>query len=654
MTAEVVPPWQRPIRIPERVPLRRAEPAFALAGATGTWRLHFELSDAVPAGAPLKLQLFGGRNNKPAFTSPQADRPDAPGYLTAEAGGRPLAVRADGRAGTFVLGVPDAGLPAGARLTVTLGDRTGGGPGIEARHVRTLDKFSVLYRPEHAEPRAEDDAENLSAAMDAFYFPKTWTEANGHQIVGACSMHVLGGPLHHLRAYAPAQAMPGEPVDVLVRPEDRFSNLSCYPLGGLTVSLGGREIGAEREPVPDSTCVRLRVRLPAEGVHRLRVRADAGQEAETSPTVCRAEAPERRVLWGMIHGHTEMSDGQGSLDRYFRQIRDEAALDFAAPGDHDHLYETSDAFWQLTCEAVKRWHEPGRFVTFLGYEWAKWRRKGEGDRNVYYLADDRPLYRSDFGHHPWPPDLFAALGDETALVIPHHTAHAGSFCDWTDHDPLHERLVEIHQIRGSYETAAADNPLPEHDGARPQVFAGMVRRALAMGWRVGFTAGGDDHIGHAGTDFPIGARGYKAGLLSVLADECTREAIWDALWNRRVVASSGPRILLTWTLNGQPMGSELDAAAMPELADRRTLHVEFHGTAPIERIDIIRSNQVIHSIPGDGPDLAMTWDDESPLDDCLLPAAEHCDHPFCFYYVRVIQSDGEAAWASPIWLDPAP
>jgi len=654
-----VPPFQRPIRIPERVPLLHAEPSFALAGEKGTWELPFRLTDDIPAGAALKLQLFGGRNNKAAFTGPQADRPEAEGYLTVRAeDGTAIAARADEKPGTFVLTAPDAGLRAGSTLTVTIGDTAGGGGGIQARTVRTLNKFAVLYRPEAPAPGGDEDTGNLSARMDAFYFPHTWTEANAHLMVGACSMHILGGAIRQLRAYVPAQAAPGEPLDILVRPEDGFSNLSCQRLGELAAFLGDEELEAAVEDVAGSTCKRVRVCLPRAGVHRVRVRdGRTGCEAVANPTVCSASPPAQKVYWGMIHGHTEMSDGQGTLDHYFRQMRDEAALDFAAPGDHDHLYETSDAFWQRTCQAVKEWHEPGRFVTFLGYEWAKWRRKGEGDRNVYYLGDDRPLYRSDFGHYPWPPDLFAALRDETALIIPHHTGHGGSFCDWTDHDPEHERLVEIFQIRGSYERVD-DNPLPESRDMQARaatVPEGYVDRALAMGWRVGFTAGGDDHIGHAGTDFPMGGPGrYKAGLMSVLATECSREAIWDALWRRRVVATSGPRMLLDWTLNGQPIGSELSVAAMPALADRRSLHVEFHGTAPVERIDIIRSNAIVHSVPGDGMDCELTWDDATPLDECLLPAARHCDHPFCFYYVRVIQSDREVAWASPIWIDPAP
>jgi len=50
-------------------------------------------------------------------------------------------------------------------------------------------------------------------------------------------------------------------------------------------------------------------------------------------------------------------------------------------------------------------------------------------------------------------------------------------------------------------------------------------------------------------------------------------------------------------------------------------------------------------------DGAFTWEDTSPLKDVRMQAARFCDHPFTFYYVRLVQSDGEVAWASPVWID---
>jgi hypothetical protein len=454
----------------------------------------------------------------------------------------------------------------------------------------------------------------------------------------------------------PSQCRPGQEIEVLVRPEDEHSNLSCQALTNVEVYLGEERLPAKLQRVKDSTGAVARVMVPTEGVHRLRVvDTSSGKSCLTNPTACRPESPEYGRYWGMLHGHTELSDGWGKMDDYFRQMRDEAAIDFTASSDHDHAWETPDAYWRVICETVKRWNEPGRFVVFLGYEWAKWRRNGDGDRNVYYLKDDQPFFRSEDADYPRPPDLHQALDRRPALVIPHHPGGDGNHCDYKDHDPYHERFIEIHQVRGCYECSTEKgNPLiarPDREGGK-LVAEGFVQRALALGWRAGFTAGGDDHRGTAGTDKPArvdpGGKIIYAGSMAVLAKDRTREAIWDGLWHRRVVATSGPRMLLSVTLNGHPIGSELKASSDSELVKSRQLKVAFWGMAPVARIDVIRNNEVVYTTK----ESTFTWEDTTPLAEALLPAAAHCPHPFCFYYVRAVQTDHQAAWASPIWIDP--
>ncbi|MCX6899614.1 MAG: DUF3604 domain-containing protein [Verrucomicrobia bacterium] len=643
-SASAMLPWKRPIRIPEEIALTHAEPPFAIAGGFSTWRVPFQFSKDMPPGSVLKLQLWGGRNNKGVFTGAQATRPQADGYVSAEADdGSRLTLQPAKQAGTFVLSVPKSGFKKGRNIAVVLGDRTGGGKGIRVSPEHAFNKFFVLYSvtDERAEPK----------------FPQwaggdVWAKGTDHRIVAACTMHILGGATDHLRVYVPAVTKPGRAFAVLVRPEDVVGNLSHRELRSITVLLDGMPIPAQIETVPGSTCLRATVSLPAAGVHRLTVRdADSGLQAVSNPTRC-AETDDL-VCWGMIHGHTELSDGTGCIDDYFHQLKDEVLLDFAASSDHDHLFETSDEFWAVTRRAVKRWNKPPEFVAFLGYEWAKWRKNGDGDRNVYYLEDDRPMYRSDDGEHPSPPQLFEALRKtkEKALVIVHHPAHGGNFCDWKDHSPEHERLVEIFQTRGSFECAPEDgNTVPERPGNVTPFAVGYVRNALALGWRVGFTGGGDDHSGHWGTEFRFGP--YKQGMMSVETTERSRRAIFEAMHNRRVVATTGSRMLLTYKLNGRPLGSELSLKDDPALASARKLVVEFHGTAPVAQLDIIRNNKVVYSRPGNGQmDLSITWQDAGPIDKTWMPAAKFCNHPFTFYYVRVTQTDGEVAWASPIWID---
>ncbi|MFP4026434.1 MAG: DUF3604 domain-containing protein [Candidatus Brocadiia bacterium] len=623
-----IPEWRRPIRMPESAPLAHADPIYGLAGEKGTWKLIFPIDTNVASNEKLQLQLWGGRNNKSSMIDPQVDAPSDDGFLSASVGEIKCEMESTDGTGTFAIELPDAGLKKGDELEVLMGDTSGGGDGIRLNSVRIPNKFFVLHRVPCDERTG------------------VWNEENQHLIISVCTMHVLGGEVDRIRAFAPSQVVPGDEFSILVRPEDEYGNVSCVPLGEVNVSLDGESLEVECEQVKGSTCLSVRTQVPLDGVHRLKVQDEAGEwQAVTNPIVCRAALPAGRTYWGMIHGHTEMSDGTGSLDRYFHQLRNEARLDFGAPGDHDHLWETSDDLWAVTCQKVKEWNEPGRFVTLLGYEWAKWRKNGDGDRNVYFLEDDRPLYRSDEGEHPHPPDLFEALEEETATVIPHHPAHAGNFCDWKDHDPELEKLVEIYQIRGSYECSEEEgNPLPE-EGDQEPFSDGFVRRALAMGWRVGFTGGGDDHSGGAGT-----GRNHD-GLMAVFADELTRESVWEAMQKRRVVASSGPRILLTYRLNGHFMGSELDSADSPVLEDRRELRISFHGTAPARKIDVIRNNEVIQSWSPGELESELVWEDESPLRQALMPPAEFCENPFCFYYVRALQEDGEMVWASPVWID---
>ena len=67
---------------------------------------------------------------------------------------------------------------------------------------------------------------------------------------------------------------------------------------------------------------------------------------------------------------------------------------------------------------------------------------------------------------------------------------------------------------------------------------------------------------------------------------------------------------------------------------------------------MIRNNQEVHTARPGGMDCELTWVDDTPLAQVLMPAAKFHAAPFCFYYVRVVQTDNEVAWASPVWIDP--
>ena len=160
-----------------------------------------------------------------------------------------------------------------------------------------------------------------------------------------------------------------------------------------------------------------------------------------------------------------------------------------------------------------------------------------------------------------------------------------------------------------------------------------MQDAFAQGWRLGFVAGTDNHQGHP-TQNPSG----YVGMTCFRATELTREAVWQAMDGRWTYATSGVPIVCDYAVNGVRSGAE------GALAEGEKVHfsASLHGTAPIERVEIIANGQ------GVWQDAPNAWDVE--IDGAELPAPEGA---WAYYYLRLRQQDGHRAWLSPVWLDRA-
>ena len=124
---------------------------------------------------------------------------------------------------------------------------------------------------------------------------------------------------------------------------------------------------------------------------------------------------------------------------------------------------------------------------------------------------------------------------------------------------------------------------------------------LDRGYVFGLIGSGDSHDGHPGLAHIASGVG---GVAAILADDLTREGVWTALKTRRVYATNGPRIVLRFAVGGHPMGSIMDPPSTTEQA-----FISVNGTAPIDRVDLVRSGRVAASFPGDGLlDLQLTFE----------------------------------------------
>jgi hypothetical protein len=114
---------------------------------------------------------------------------------------------------------------------------------------------------------------------------------------------------------------------------------------------------------------------------------------------------------------------------------------------------------------------------------------------------------------------------------------------------------------------------------------------LQNGYELGFIAASDDHRSKPGRapGLFFSPQLQPGGLAAAIAPAKTRDAIFDALRARSAYATSGDRILLDARLNGHVMGTRQDSSS------RRTIAGRVSGTAPIDRVDLIKNGRVAWS-----------------------------------------------------------
>ncbi len=355
---------------------------------------------------------------------------------------------------------------------------------------------------------------------------------------------------------------------------------------------------------------------------------------------------DERIFWGDLHVHCYTCDGLGSFDTAYAYARNMAGLDFAGLATHDTLCSDSD--WQTMQRAATEHSVEGRFLTFLGYEYSE-RRVG-GDKTVVLKQLDERIRRCVDDGSRTPAELWDSLRERDAITIPHSCTHRSMGTCWEHHDPDLQRLAEIHSSWGTSEYAG--NPWPVTQDHQHEVIVPdpgkSVQEGLATGARVGIMGSSDNHSGQPGYCTLMGSwarrRAYRGGIVATFAPKLTRNAVWDALRNRRCYGTTGERIVLHLTVNGAFMGEEAVSDGGP-----RGFSILAAGTAPLAEIAIVRNGETIHTVEPGTEDCEFEWEDDAALGP-LLRTGLHASTPFVYYYVRVAQVDGHRAWSSPVWF----
>jgi len=262
--------------------------------------------------------------------------------------------------------------------------------------------------------------------------------------------------------------------------------------------------------------------------------------------------------------------------------------------------------WQRQIDAAEKAYQPGKFTTFVGYEWSSLPNGANLHRNVIFKGPKYPELPFSSVDSAIPEQLWRYLNHQRelgieALAIPHNSnVSDGLMFSYADskRDPIDgeyaatrqslERLVEITQTKGTSETRpelSPDDEFADFENVdslltvprKSSVNGGYVRQALGRGLEIeqrvgknpfefGLIGSSDLHTGLVSSDEKLApgfldnppdvqqlltvnpqfsytaVKGSTAGLAGVWAESNTRESIYDALYRRETFATSGTRL----------------------------------------------------------------------------------------------------------------
>ncbi|MFH1740707.1 MAG: CehA/McbA family metallohydrolase, partial [bacterium] len=358
------------------------------------------------------------------------------------------------------------------------------------------------------------------------------------------------------------------------------------------------------------------------------------------------------VYFGDIHNHSgQVTDeirnrgcGMGSWEDNYLYAKGPGGLDFYSLTDHERQIHPDNPgkYFGL----ADRHNEDGRFVCLPGYEFTS---QCYGHRNVYFKGAGGIVVNSnrEGGNPTLDPKLSTTLDElwnalekhgVPFITVPHHPSATSHPCSLGFYNRKYDRLIEVYSCWGSSEYYG-DFPRGVSDRYRTL----NVRDALSRGFRTGLIASADGHDAHPGNAQSALVKHHHqfhflgSGRAVVLAPELTRQAVFDALYERRCYATTGVPILLGFTVNEKLMGMELPTLRQNE---RPQLKLTCEGSNGIDHIRIIKNGRVAHTAFCHGEfAYDMEWED-------IDYNSSHSN----YYYVRVVQVDRESAWSSPIWI----
>lgn len=418
-----------------------------------------------------------------------------------------------------------------------------------------------------------------------------------------------------IKLFCVTKVKPNEQVQLKYLVCDRFNNpiFSEKLVGSLVL------VNLKNNQVSFINDQDLKFSLEQEGYYLVDI---LNSTLKVEPTIIRCINNKENIYWGDIHNHSNLSanirdnDLGATPSNCYNYAQHVTFLDYMCLSEqtdklnNQRSLNVNQDIWKKIGDYADQFYSKYKFVTFAGIELHSKR----GDTVV--------LFKDSLNKYPFPEKEISTIKQiwdeyDNIITIPHFHVYSNGRKNkklgsdyqvynqdyWCDNVEK-ERLVEVFSSQwGRFENLDHSMNLK----ARSNIPGNTVQYYLAKERKWGITAGSDMHDGRPG----------YGGLTAVVANELTRESIYNGLYNKQTYATTGPRFYCHFSYLSQE------------------LIIDVLCPSIIESIEIVIDDQLVRSIN---------------VDDLLYKDSIKLTEPIDKYaYLRIKMRNGHIGWSNIVY-----
>lgn len=341
------------------------------------------------------------------------------------------------------------------------------------------------------------------------------------------------------------------------------------------------------------------------------------------PRKTEASVPEQPEQWnhyfGLLHAHTDISDGEGTVEEAFQYAAGVEGLDFFAVTDHSNSFDNAEE-GSIRDEGV-----------FISEEWAAGKAAAEAVTDETFVGIfgyemtwpeiDTIGHINTFNTPGWQTRDQAGMGTLEGYFA--QLAHIPDSVSQFNHPSFF--YGNFQNFRNYSAQADAVMHLLELGGVEPDMAYRAYVKALDEGWHLAPTLSQNNHYGSWGEESPV--------RTVVLAEKLTENSLYAAMRAHRTYATEDGDLYIDYRVNGHIMGSILGPG--------KTLTLTAVLQDPTD--EVVGTVEVI----GQGGELLWSQTVNEPSKELTVDLETGSS----YYFLRITQPDGDVAVTAPVWVE---